>query len=281
MKRVGVKFIWYDEPVLDTLKREALYFDQITICGYPYPLELEKDKKSIKYLTETGVINIIDTKFLRRIEPHFGDSEKNQIKTLSDILNYVLGGEINDYGMDVLTRMGSIHLQVTNKHARYFPIVNEYPQIEHQNTTQSQIINVVINQFPQIDLSASWEQIVEFKNDPDSIAKFLELRNWINEVSKSNMDLSEIEEKLEYLLNKYERHMELHSMKFQRSKLELVVTSSLEILENLARLKLSKIAKTLFSFRESEIALLEAELQAPGNELAYIGKIKSQFGQKI
>lgn len=60
-----------------------------------------------------------------------------------------------------------------------------------------------------------------------------------------------------------------------------MVTSSLEILENLARLKLSKIAKTLFSFRESETALLEAELQAPGNELAFIGKIKSQFGQEI
>ena len=50
------------------------------------------------------------------------------------------------------------------------------------------------------------------------------------------------------------------------------------LIQNIARLKFSKLAKTMFSFKENEIALLEAELKAPGNELAYISKIKTQFG---
>lgn len=186
---------------------------------------------------------------------------------------------INEYGMDVLTRMGSIHLQVNDKGSSYFPIVNEYPQIEHEDTFQSQILDLVINNFPIIAPSTTWEQIVEFKRDPDSKGKYLELRNWINEVSKSNMPIHEVQEKLEYLLNKYERHMELHKMKFNKSTLELVVISSLEMLENIARLKFSKLTKTMFAFRESEIALLEAELKSPGNELAYISNIKTQFGE--
>jgi hypothetical protein len=277
MKRIGVRFMWYDEPQLDALKREALYFDQITICGYPYPLEAGNKQRTIDYLCSQDLINIIDTQFLKGIEPYLGIGEKKQLQALHDILNYTLGGEINDYGIDVLTRMGSIHLQINDKQSLYFPIVSEYPVISHKEAKRSQVVNLVINQFPQIDSSVKWEQIVEFKQDPDSVAKYLALRNWINEILKSNRDIHEIEEKLEYLLNNYQRHMELHKMKYNKSNLELVVTSSLEILENIARLKFSKIAKTLFSFKENELELLEAELKAPGNELAYIDKISTQF----
>lgn len=278
MKRIGVKFKWEDEPILEGLKKEALFFDQITICSYPYSFDPNNIDKTIEYLTKLGIINVIDTNVLKKIDPYLGDSDKKQLNALSDILQYVLGGEINDYGMDVLTRMGSIQLQVNDKASSYVPIVNEYPQIEHQDASQSQILDLVIHNFPKINTSTTWEQIVEFKSDPDSIAKYLELRNWITEVSKSNLTVNEVQEKLEYLLNKYERHMALHKMKFNKSSLELVVISSLEMLENIARLKFSKLAKTMFSFKENEIALLEAELKAPGNELAYISKIKTQFG---
>jgi Fic family protein len=44
----------------------------------------------------------------------------------------------------------------------------------------------------------------------------------------------------------------------------------LEIVENLAKLNLSKMAKGIFSAKKRKVELLEAELKAAGRECAYV-----------
>jgi hypothetical protein len=73
---------------------------------------------------------------------------------------------------------------------------------------KSEVVTVVINNLPMPNESTPWEQIMEYRSDPDSQSKFLALRNWITDVSKQNLNPVEVEQKLEYLTDQYRLHME-------------------------------------------------------------------------
>ena len=61
-------------------------------------------------------------------------------------------------------------------------------------------------------------------------------------------------------------------------KLELLLTVSAEVIEGLAKFQLSKAVQTLFSLRKTDLTLLEAELKAPGRELAFVVQARETFG---
>jgi hypothetical protein len=139
------------------------------------------------------------------------------------------------------------------------------------------IVKLVINAMPTPNEDVSWEQILDFKSDSDSRSKFLAIRNWINEVSISNLKLNEIQEKLEYLIDQYEKHMRFHNLKSKKGILEAIVITSAEIAENLAKLKVGELAKGLFSIKNKQLYLMEEEMKAPGREVAYISKARERF----
>jgi hypothetical protein len=122
------------------------------------------------------------------------------------------------------------------------------------------------------DESVPWEQIIEYRSDPDSQSKFLAPRHWMSEVARA-----EVEEKLEYLVDQYRQHMRLHRMKTNVGTLETIVTASAEFLGDPVSFKWGKAAEALFSLRRRRVALLEVELTAPGNEVVYIVKAKETF----
>ena len=74
--------------------------------------------------------------------------------------------------------------------------------------------------------------------------------------------------------------MRLHKIKANTDTIEVWVKSPLEVLENLLTLKFSKFIDPLFAIQKRKISLLEAELQAPGREVAYILKTKDHFYDK-
>jgi hypothetical protein len=100
----------------------------------------------------------------------------------------------------------------------------------------------------------------------------------MSDLSRTDLTPVEIQQKLEYLMDQYQKHMALHKMKTRKGVLETVVVSSAELVENIAKLKLSEVAKKLFSFRERRLSLLETELTAPGREVAYIVDARERFG---
>lgn len=148
----------------------------------------------------------------------------------------------------------------------------EYPQ-----ATKSDIIQIALNSLPIPDESTPWEQVIEYRSDPDSQSKFLALRHWMSEVARAELTPAEVEEKLEYLIDQYQKHMQLHRMKTNVGTLETVVTTGAEFLGDLVSFKWGKAAEALFSLRRRRVALLEGELTAPGNEVAYIVKAKERF----
>jgi hypothetical protein len=140
------------------------------------------------------------------------------------------------------------------------------------------VVETIVKNLPVPDEDTPLEAIVDFRSDPQSRHKYLRLRQWANEVANSDMTGKELEDKLEWLISDYEQHLRLHRMKYRRGVLETVVTIAADTLENTLKLRLGKLAKSLFSFREHRIALLEAEMKTPGREIAYIVAAREQFG---
>jgi len=73
--------------------------------------------------------------------------------------------------------------------------------------------------------------------------------------------------------------MRLHEIKSGRGVLEAVVVTAAELAENLVKVNWGKLAKGLFNITHERIELREAELQAPGRELAYLDAAKRAFAK--
>jgi hypothetical protein len=164
------------------------------------------------------------------------------------------------------------------KQIQALPILETgFYSLQSNPANKSDIIKIVINALPEPDDSTSWEQILDYRSDPDSISKFLALRNWMNEVARAKLTQTEIEEKLEHLINQYQQHMRLHKLKTNNGMLETLVVASAQFLEDLVKLKWGNIAKGLFSIKHRQVALLGGELTSPGKEVAYIVKARQEF----
>lgn len=182
---------------------------------------------------------------------------------------------------DFLTRVHSSKLREVGDLAAY-PILNQIKYFpENPNTTKADVLHIVINSLPTPDDSVPWEQILDYRSDLDIRDNFLALREWMTDITQKKLTPAEIEEKLASLLAKYEKHMKIHKMKVNRSTLQTIVVTSAELLEDLIKFKWGKAAKLLFSLQERKISLLEAELKAPGVEVAYLSKTRDQFGAKL
>lgn len=177
-------------------------------------------------------------------------------------------------GTSYLTRVFSTNLRDEGFDA-YPVLLTELP--DTAKSSKQSLIQIVLKGLPMPDEETPWEQILEYRGDPDSKAKFLDLRHWMSEIARANLPSADMEEKLEYLISQYQRHLEIHRMKTSVGILETTLVSTGEIIENLVRIKWGKLAKMLFSFRERKLALLEGELTSPGSEIAYVIKARETF----
>jgi hypothetical protein len=94
---------------------------------------------------------------------------------------------------------------------------------------------------------------------------------------QGNVSAAEIEQKLEYLLHDYAEYMKLHSLKIKQGFLETFLTTSGELIDNLVKIKWGKVAETMFTIQHRKLALLEAEMSAPGREIAYVYRTNEHF----
>lgn len=181
-------------------------------------------------------------------------------------------------GLQCYVRLSSILLR-ESMGVDAHPIFHwNFQSVEYPQSKKTEVVRLLLNTVPIPDESTSWEQILEYRSDPDSQSKFLALRHWMSEVARAELTPAEVEEKLEYLLDQYQRHMKLHRMKTNVGTLETVVTTGAEVLGDLVSFKWGKAAEAMFSLRRRKVALLEGELTAPGNEVAYIVKARETFG---
>lgn len=143
---------------------------------------------------------------------------------------------------------------------------------------RSDVLRLMIERLPVPDESTPWEDILNFRRDPDTSRKLLAIREWTREVATQGRDIAAVEDKLDYLLEEYRAHIKLHKLKYSAGALETIITTTAEVAESLVKFKWKALAETLFSIRKRRIALLEAEACAPGREVSYIIHTQSKFG---
>lgn len=217
-------------------------------------------------------------------KPITDDLMLQEMEKMTDkILEKLENKELVDNAFDMTNQ----HIRLTSIYLRTFKKQNAYPIRdtsvfeEHlDGTNKTVVLNTLIDSFPSIDETVPWEHIIDFKSDPDSKTKLIALRNWINKITKNEIDVNELKDEVAYLINEYKVFLRFHKMKTNTGTLQLTLKVPFDILENLIKIKWSKLPDVLFIFKKRQIELLEAELNAPGRELAYIIKSQDEFTTK-
>lgn len=201
--------------------------------------------------------------------PIFDDPDQRRV-TAAQLTLFIL-----EHGAKV-SRYVSIMIR-EQENADAVPLITLPDQGVAITAGESEVASIVLNNLPIPSEQTSWEHILEFRNDPEAQEKFFRLRRWMTEVSRDKASATEIEQKLEYLLHDYAEHMKLHRLKIERGVLETFLTTSGELIDNLIKIKWGKLAETMFTIRHRRLALLEAEMSAPGREIAYVYGTKEYF----
>lgn len=144
-------------------------------------------------------------------------------------------------------------------------------------TRRNNVIEVVINKLPLPSATTPWEAILDYRNDNDTQKSLRALRNWMRNIASKDLPAREIEDELESLMDEFDNHMKLHKLKADTEVLQTLVKAPLGLIENLLRVKPTQIVEPLFVFRKRQISLMEAEINAPGKEIAYIFKANETF----
>ncbi len=302
-----------------SLKRELLIFTRIALSHYASSLKRlrEEPMESSQYLANE-LEWLVDNKII--FDPGYAGAEieleneehseiltiiRNSQKDVTRNINEIIlrmtravvegkkGIELKNYldtrldfvkksiplADEYIARLVSIQLRLLDSMDAY-PILSSLPHVPNASVQKTDIVRIVLDTLPIPDDSVSWEQIHEYLADPDTKSKFLGLRNWMNETVRGGSSPIEVEERLEYLIDKYQQHLNLHKMKSRTGTIETIVVTGAEFLEELVKFKWGKIAKGLFSFKHERVSLMEGELTLPGNEIAFIVAARDNFSPK-
>lgn len=154
-----------------------------------------------------------------------------------------------------------------------------YFDASYQTTdyAKGQVLEVILKAIPTPDADTPIEAVLDFRANPDAMISLRRLRRWMSKIATKNMSASEIEDELVELIDNYTEYMNVHRMKYTNSTLHTLVSVSLDVLDNLTRLRFKSVFDSLFALHTQRIALTEAELNAPGREAAYIVHAQQAF----
>ena len=296
------------------LKQQSLLFDQIGIYklsnfyktleesqGLLRKLGLDSYDKTQPIIAELEWLQQNDIVFELKVEdelqsdlmkkfPQNSTSQKfeDAKKLLKNIIDIQISGlrqaENETHRLELIKdqhfktiRFLSIIMETTREAA----FVTTFPYTEYTrelpNSSKGDVAQLVINNLPLPNNETPWERIIDYRKDSETQRLLSSLRRWISKTSKQNLPPLEIEEEIESLINDFQEHMTFHKMKANTETVEVLVKLLPETIENLIKLKFSKLPEPLFVFKKRQINLMEAELNAPGRELSYIIKTRDAF----
>ncbi len=140
---------------------------------------------------------------------------------------------------------------------------------------EADLLHAIVANLPLPDDTTPWEVIRDFRSDPEAQIKYRRLRNWINEMAATSIVVPHAIDRLATLTDDYCTFMRLRHQRFGSSTLEIVLTTTAEVVENVARFRLSAAVRELFALKHARHTLLLNELQAPGREVAYVAAINA------
>lgn len=141
------------------------------------------------------------------------------------------------------------------------------------------VLQVVIENFPVPAGDVSLEDIVEFKRDKKVQDQLQLLRRWIRKtLGKEKATPAAIGEEIADNVTDFKASMDVAQMRYKTERMYTLMTFPLATIERIIKLQFSQIFDPVFSIRKAKITLLEAEMKAPGRELAFLNAAIEKFG---
>jgi hypothetical protein len=261
-----------------SLRREALLFDKIAVTDLSFYMEDDDPKQTssnplladLYTMVEHGLaIPSVPTRSTVYKE---GDAEEELARLIDEARWDSLEHEVM---FARLTAMQMRRIQGVEA----LPLFGWPRSVQSSSTSKRQaVLRLALNKLPIPDQTVTWEQILAYKEDPDSRRRFAGLRDWVNEVCRSELSPAEIADKIDWLTSQYDAHLKVHGVGYRPGVFEFVITTTAEIAEYLIRLQWRRAAQSLFSITEARnLDSLKAELSAPGSQIAYISHARQKF----
>jgi len=313
MKKVGIKnfdllyflnstslksdYLYFDEILFDPLELEKIRpFAKLvstTICDRTGNLYKAKSKE-IDFLIKNNLLSEF-----KRV-PFSNHNKFTELKSSETILKLNEEGDklaeernrlidlfFNKNQFDNLERLFTNITDTADNHSLFLSFISNFENNNHtipiifnnknlnfgDSNKSSFVLNIVLNKFPSLDKNIGWKQVKEIKSDLDLKNKYFKLNNWINDLSKQEYSKIEIEEKIEHLISEYENQLRLHHKKIKYNRYELILNSSLGIIENLIKLNITQIGKNILDVKKEKVNLEIEKQFIYGNEIAYISEV--------
>lgn len=201
-------------------------------------------------------------------------------EAISDALDPQKAGEAIQRLTTNLVRVLTIGVRTLENLDAYAVIVGDHSSLyqEDDRSTGHDVLNIALG-LPVPDEHVPWEQIVEYRHDPESQNQFLMLKNCLSAIASGSLTPVQVEETLEYLLNRYRDQMERHKIHTETKRMEAFIVTTAEVASSLEGFTWTTAAQSLFAIRHSKVRLLEGESNTPGSEVAYLIDARSLFSE--
>lgn len=266
-------------------QQAALMFDEILL----WPLdptgmgenERQQFDREVEWLIEQGVAKMVRMQFpapmamfMLRVEPRIVPKQGGtyDVDGLAAV-NLVNRSWPNQNEPAIIVRGAALYL----REVRGIDAVGLTAQGFTPDNHGQAVVEVTLCELPIPAEDTAWQDIVEFRQDAEAQRTHKALKVWMHDIATTTVSASEVRDHLQHLLAQYEHYMKIHSIKARRGTLQTIIVAGAGMVENLAKFKLKDLAESLFRVGEGKIKLAEAELAAPGREVAYIVKARQTF----
>ena len=179
---------------------------------------------------------------------------------------------------DALSRGYAKFYEYMFPEATILPLVGDASNASTAETRRSQVLRVVLEEFPLPSSETPWEAIFDWRSDEEVVVRYRRIRAWINDLCRGSLSPREIRDEIATLVDDYQTYTNRRHRTMTRSRWEVVATTAGELMEDLMKVRLSALVPRLFALFKDEVPLLESELDAPGREIAYIVQARHRFG---
>lgn len=268
-------------------QRLSLFFDSLAIWSLSRKqmdaAEGQRVDSEIEYLRSEGVVATvgIDVQLPINIKTANGVVTKNPFGDRD--IRLPIGWLSGDMEKEKFEFEADAVVYRASKFLRY----NDAPVVAHVNPTSIPEsaehmvagLEVCIRAVPMPDEDMPWETFLDFRRDAENIAKLRALRLWVQKRATSEDSAAVMKDELEALLWDYEKYMKIQKVKFTRGVISTLLTATAQIVAASKLLPLAGGLGKLLEVRSHNLALEEAELKAPGREVAFVSSARTVLSE--
>lgn len=144
---------------------------------------------------------------------------------------------------------------------------------------KQEVIDTIIKDMPSPVYDTPWQDIIDLRQEEEFKNKVRLFRQWADTISVDKTAF-QINDEVRTAIYEYEKYLKAIGVKYQRSALEIAITASAELLENIVKIRISNIAKMAFSYRDVRAQLTIEEQKAPGRQLSMVYDIKKRIARE-